>query len=145
MRWFRTLLMWMLVIAIPAQGMASVTMVSCGSGHHHAGETGASLQHVETMYAHQHHADAMQAVHGHVQADEGGPGSGSDIDHAKTNDHVKQKCSVCTTCCVAAVLPSVSVALHEPLLADFFHAHAPSSLSSILIDGLERPPRAVLV
>ncbi|MBY0469074.1 MAG: hypothetical protein K2Q07_08870 [Burkholderiaceae bacterium] len=136
--------MWMLVIAIPGQGMASVTMVSCGLGHHHSAQTAASRQDVENMHAHPHPADAMQAGHGHAQADEGRAGSGSDIDHAKTNHHVKQKCSVCTTCCVAAVLPSVSVALREPLLADFFHAHAPRGVSSILIDSLERPPRTVL-
>ena len=36
MRWLRVLMVWMLALALPMQGMAAAAMLHCGSAERHA-------------------------------------------------------------------------------------------------------------
>lgn len=140
---FRTLLMWMLVLAVPAQGASAATMMFCGPGHHsvvqvldHGGSDSADV--------HTYHDDGAGADHEHPQAASEEAASSVVSASGKVIHHVKHKCSACASCCAAAALPPAFIALPTPLLADSFLPLAPRSVASVPLDGLERPPRSIL-
>lgn len=144
MEFFRTLLMWLLVMAVPAQGASAATMAFCGPGHHSAAQAihdGGP----DSADVHTHHTDGVNADHEHPQADAVKAASPDVMASSKVVHHVKHKCSACASCCAAAALPSALIALPTPLLADSFLALVPRSVAAVPIDGLERPPRSLLV
>lgn len=144
MGFLRTLLMWLLVLAVPAQGASAATMAFCGPGHHgavqvlHDGDPGSAD-------AHTHHTNGVSVDHEHPKADTDEAGSSGVSVSGKVIHHVKHKCSACASCCAAAALPSAFIALPTPILADSFLPLAPRSVASVPIDGVERPPRSLLV
>lgn len=135
----RTVLMWLLLLALPMQGYATATMVSCGPNHH---RMAAAAQLVDAVSAsatahHSHHG--MQGPHAHeasAVADE------QDTRHLSPAS--KFKCSACATCCVGAALPITPL-----VFAAAAPSGAPSSVFSIgpigfQTDGPDRPPRTLL-
>lgn len=145
LRILRITLMWLVVLAIPAQGYAAAAMVGCGPGHH-------------SMLAAPSHADAMAERDAPIHAFDASLEADSDPHHAGSaeSDHgqltkshgsaakgAKGSCSPCASCCVVAALPT-TVMVFEPLpLVDFFVPLAPRSVASFVTDGLDRPPRFV--
>lgn len=121
-------LLWLLMLAIPVQGIAAATMLFCGAEHHHTGP--AEQGGAELRQQHQHHHDAS------AKAD---AASDHHASYAKT---AKDKCSSCAACCVGAVLvtafadPAISSPSSEKIDLVF------SSHLAHIGDGLERPPRA---
>lgn len=144
MGFVRTLLLWLLVLAVPAQGASAATMTFCGPGHHSERQALDGQNETSSGPAHDHHADATEADHEHPHADtDDAVVTGVDAP-AQGGHHVKHKCSACASCCSAAALPSAFPVLPAPLLTDSFLALAPPSVAFVPIDGLERPPRSFL-
>jgi hypothetical protein len=121
----------LLLLALPVQGFAAGTMLFCGAGagtsasagHHHDGAAGDE--------AHGHSQDA-----GTVSTDGAGAPTLHDVMHGK--------CSVCSSCCSAAALPTASIQTaaatpHAAPLLDLHYANPGRKPAR-----LERPPRSNL-
>lgn len=125
----KALLIWLVMMAIPFQGVAAAGMLLCGPSHapHHPVEPAG----VAAADA----AEIAPAAHHHAQAS-------AEPTHATHLD--QPKCSVCASCCGApAILNSVagitatetvSTAITTPIVLAF----------GFVTDGPERPPRNLL-
>lgn len=115
MRALRIVVMWLIALALPVQGLAAATMLSCGGGDH------------QQVASHDHHDHAME--HGGEQA-------------APNHDHAK--CSACADCCIAGALPAAVMTL-DPLERTTERAAAwRAAPASFVTGGPERPPRHLL-
>lgn len=140
----RTLLMWLLMLAVSVQGASAATMAFCGPSHHGIGH--ASQAEEGVILEHEHQGDRAHGDHHHAveQGVDVSP-SAMATPHAKFVHADKHKCSACASCCAVVALPSATFELEPPLLADQFLPLAPRSVTSVLPKGLERPPRSSLV
>ncbi|MBP6903531.1 MAG: hypothetical protein KBC73_25825 [Burkholderiaceae bacterium] len=136
----RVLLVWLVVIAMPVQGLAASMMMLCGPGHPRmlqglesdagavqAGQVSASV-----------HGSMHEPGHQHPCADQPDCGSGASPHHGKHG------CSACAACCSMLALPAGW--LLPPALAPVqaVQALAPPALPSQPPDGLDRPPRSTV-
>jgi hypothetical protein len=125
-RLVRMLLAVLLVLAVPLQGLAGVTMAACAEGHGHSG-----------VEAHDHAAMA----HGHDAAGHDHAAMGHGADPGPVHDG--HDCAACAACCsLSAVVMAVLVASagdppSSAVIPFFGAAHA-----SVPARGLERPPSA---
>jgi hypothetical protein len=147
MAWLkRSLLIWLLVLAVPAQGLAAATMALCGLNHSGLGPAATLTQAPLSGHGHQPGlataspaaAQAQGPAFAHCEemaADDPSSLPGSD----STSRH---SCSVCATCCSVGALPNalLDVPAVAPAVAAF--ATVLTTAGSVVIDGLERPPRA---
>jgi hypothetical protein len=135
--WMRTLLVWCLVLAVPAQGAAAVTRALCGGAHPatavaapaHAGPA-AVHGHAHPAAGHEVHtamaaaaADAAEAV----PADSAGGGHG---------------CSACAACCAPSVLPDATLALPVVVAGPVVFSVVEVAVEPFAADGPDRPPRS---
>ncbi len=156
----RTLLIWLLVLAVPAQGAAAATMAMCGPNHH-AGGPGAALVHVlaggissesqhNVPHAHSNdhaqHGPATHAAHdhdhNHTMADVPAAGEAS----APTQGmHAGQhKCSACASCCSVSAMLSPVLAVPVPEVAPTVFSVVVPNVEAFSADGPDRPPRIIL-
>lgn len=139
----KTLLIWMLVLAIPAQGVAAAGMAFCGP-HHHGGGAAAQMQ-PGAPATHAHHDGAAEAQHDHphaaAQVDKVSSASAA---FDKASDAGKHKCSACASCCSAGAILSSVLAVVSPLFAPTVITAVAPSVDMFAADGPERPPRIVL-
>ena len=129
--------MWLLMLALPVQGLATSAMLLCAAGHHGTARDG------HDQAAHSHPGDASSLGSG-VQSEPGHDAASSPL-AAKHSDLVKGKCSACGACCMAAYLPTAAMEFSASPIAV-----APSSFTStpsarFFTDGPDRPPRIFLV
>lgn len=138
---FRTLI-WLLVLALPAQGIAAVTMSFCGPDQPGGAATGSMLRPASS--AHSHDGAAAQVAHGHVLAAVGGSMAGDASAPAPAGQAESHTCSACASCCsIGAMLgsaPSVPIA---DFAATVFATLA-VSVDTFVVGGPDRPPRPVL-
>ena len=146
----RIALMWLLVLAIPAQGFAAASMVHCGSGH------GGTLQtHSHAVHSHDGAvASAVPHVHDHEAAASSDPDD-ADVVTSRGDRHVakaatarqltKASCSACASCCTTAARPSPLMTFEAAPVHDFFAPLAPRTVAAFLTGSPERPPRSILV
>ena len=142
----RTLLIWLLVLAVPSQAAAAVTMAFCGPNHHSAGAV-AQMQPAGPA-GHAHHDGTSATEHEHPQtaaaANEDSSASAVSAASAKFADATKHKCSACASCCsVGAILSSV-LAVAAPVLTPTVFSAVEPSVDRLAADGPDRPPRIVL-
>jgi hypothetical protein len=103
----RIFLAWLLLLAIPLQGLAAASMLHCGSGsgaaesrtaagpHHHP-------HHGDQALAATHDLSHQHAVHDHaVDGVDGAAGGPADAGVLPDAGH---KCSVCAACCHSAAI-----------------------------------------
>jgi hypothetical protein len=139
---FRAVLIWLLALALPAQGVMAATMVFCGPNHHERASASAAG----------HDADPAQqphepAAHAHDAATDGHVGMAA-ADGTDAPDKFAQsalhKCSVCASCCSAAAILDTAPKPHalEAAPADFA-ALAPV-IEPFAVGGPDRPPRRPL-
>jgi len=126
--------MWLLALAIPAQGLAAATMAFCGPNHHRA-----------VVAAQAHAVAGVDCLHQHLaaapSADEGGGDIGAEA--AKADTASAHKCSACAAChAVGALLTTVGAMPAPAPTPTVFHAAVPR-VAAVAADGPERPPRAV--
>jgi hypothetical protein len=119
-RAFRTLLLWLLIAALPLQGVAAVVRASCpdqaamhtAHGSHHA-------EHDMQMDVVQHDAPSPPDIH-------------------KTKSHG----SSCASCCISiAALPALPAAPSTSPESEPAVASATPFPSTAVLSGLERPPK----
>lgn len=128
-RVLKTFFVWLLLIALPLQGYASVNMLTCEPSRHH----GAAHVHADATASH-----AMQHQHDSAQSDADQKAAGHGTPAGK---HGGTPCHSCQACCTGAILMSsvdwVSADIDSvlPSAAPVVHfaGHIPG--------GLERPPR----
>ena len=152
LRALRITLMWLIAVAVPVQGSAALAMLGCAPGHHGGmartqmtmadpsshdadpASLGAIAEEVRN-HSHDSHPHDAGAPHDH---------SGSLEAHGSVHKVAKGNCTPCASCCVVAALPAAMVHFEPLPRVDIFVLTAPSSVSSFLADGLERPPRLLL-
>ena len=104
----RMFLAWLLLLAIPLQGLAAASMLHCGSGSGAAAESRTAAG----PYQHSHHGDqALAESHdlshqhaGHDHAADGVDSAGGGSTDAGTLPDAGHKCSVCAACCHGAAI-----------------------------------------
>lgn len=145
-RVFKTFLLWLLIAAMPIQGVASVIKASCGPNHH------AISPAVMSVATDHHHADG-QGAHDHgyhgasmAQPDVQKVDSGSDQVSDVQPFHKTSYCSACAACCFGATAPPASVSL-TPVFSTIHTVVLPPvvSFTGFIPAGLERPPRLLSV
>lgn len=128
----RVLLLWVMVLAMPVQGMAANLMLFCSPGHGHMGLAGV------THEMHAGHADqGLPDCHGSGSTD-----ATAVADPAQPTPHGQFGCSACAACCAMLAIPARPVVPAQPEPAQPVASASPASLPSHLPDGLDRPPRA---
>jgi len=149
----RALLVWVMVIAMPVQGMAASAMLFCGASHERMMQ-GLVLDASASALGHAGNAmhELVAVDHGdHEYAGAGAPVA-SEPDMASDGDgmsslfphHGKFSCSACAACCDALAVPA---SFELPQAVRTAHALRPlpiAPVSSHQPDGLDRPPRAAL-
>jgi hypothetical protein len=142
------LLVWLVVLAIPLQGMAATTMLLCGPAHHRA-QQGVSPAAMHGSHGPAH--ESTQAIDGTTtHVGHGVSGATEDpapewaADSAVPMDAAQFTCSACASCCSPAAIPQsvAALAASDNLFAPVA-APGPGRFS-VVIDAPDRPPRAFL-
>jgi hypothetical protein len=142
-RILKTLLLWLLIAALPVQGMAAVMKASCGPAHHGAMPT------VTTVNEHHHdqHASHEHEHHDHAIAHSDSTASGSAMTTDQSSaghQHENSSCSACAACCAGAVAPPSALLLAPVHGSSEAVLISPAPLvTGHIPDGLERPPRHI--
>jgi hypothetical protein len=134
---FRLFLAWLIVAAVPLQGLAAASMVFCGPNHGPAPMAAAQGErHVHDGAAAVQHDHSKHVDGGEVQASKAGDGAG------KKSPGAANKCAVCASCCnivaitefpqLVAFAPAPQAGLAEPFV--LIHTR-PSQVP-------DKPPRA---
>jgi hypothetical protein len=127
-RFVKTWMLWMLMLALPMQALASVAQLSCEIGGGHQRQPAYAAKAGHGLYARQ----ALRLKHGAKAAKQAGamPESG----HAA--------CGPCAAgCCASAALPTLPAAAAPWGDAELHRSLLPASHAGYVPDGLERPPR----
>ena len=137
----RTLLIWLLVLAVPAQGAAAATMAFCGPNHHGGESTTTRSEKSSNAPEHSHHGDAAPAHE--VEAVDAAIADDASV-VVKAGHAAKQKCSACASCCsLGAILTTVPVIPATDSAPTVFATVVPT-VDAFAADGPDRPPRNVL-
>ena len=143
----RSLLIWIMAMLLPMQGMASAGGLLCAPGHHPAAPS-ASAHGEPAGHAHHGLQDAgagrfVDAGHAHHGALESNAAAGADAQEKGVSPHpADDSCSACSACCAGAVLPSAALTLARVDLAGPVLCAPDGGVASVVGRGLERPPRA---
>lgn len=137
---FRAVLTWLLVLALPAQGLAAATMLHCGPSHHRQAviELSASADahdHASHGHSGRHGAAASTGALDEAQSAQASAGSG---------DLIQAKCSACANCCSALAILSAAPVIAEPHPAVVRFPVWQQHLQPVDLTGLKRPPRPFL-
>ena len=132
----RIALIWMLMLALPAQSMAAIGMQLCAV----VNQGGAVSQDNQQLAVH-HPGTVSMAHHGAAVADHG-ESLTSSADTTQPSDN--RMCSLCAFCVGAVALNSVVVS-NPPLQAVEPSLARPQRLLGFVADTPERPPRFLLV
>ena len=137
----RTLLIWLVVLALPVQGAAAATMAFCGPGHHGGESAGAELSVAAAQHSHHGNELARHDLVADAMAEIGSTDDRSAV--AKVSQVTTHKCSACASCCSMGAfltkLPLVAAADPAPTV---FSTVAPP-VCAVAADGPDRPPRNV--
>jgi hypothetical protein len=148
MKPLKTLLLWLLLLAIPVQGLASNVMTICKASHQRVTQTAASDHSLSHHSMHQGSVahDAKHHQHHHHDFSEH-DGAGDMSVHSDTApDQQLSSCSACAACSVGAscihshdVVLSASAAPSS--IISYFAFHVPG----VVPERPEHPPRTSLV
>ncbi|NPT38305.1 hypothetical protein GNZ11_27920 [Paraburkholderia xenovorans] len=138
-RWRNLFIVVLLVLSLPVQSFAALSM-QCESSHSVGDGVRALHEHAGSMAQHHDHA-GMEAARAdsiasaHLQHHN--PGS---------SEHHVHACSTCASCCFGGALPITPVASLSAGAIQFAVPLPPAvRVASFLTDGVERPPRIPLV
>jgi hypothetical protein len=139
-RLFKICMLWLLVLAIPVQGLAAVTMLSCVSLHGDSRPTSAAATEHIHGNNHQHYHDI--AGSDHVAED-----ASATLSDEASGSHGKDRlssCSVCAACCVGtAVLPTGLTWETGHDRSEVVIVSPSTLITGYIPAGLERPPRGI--
>jgi hypothetical protein len=146
----RAALIWIVVLAIPAQGIAAATLLHCGPGHDR--QVPSAVSTVDSVaHAHadghsstqmHHHASADTAVDS-ADANAAPPhdGAGPDTVYA---ERAKYKCSMCAQCCIGAALLYMAPSFALTQGTEPAPTAVPAAAQGFITEAPERPPRQLL-
>lgn len=156
-RVLRRFLLWVMVLAMPAQGMAASVMLLCGPSH----ERMMQGRVVDPHSARPLHAQAQppaQALPGpdlaqpagepgspllHMRGCDGATGDGATGDGGPlAADAAEFSCSACAACCSMLAIPARFTLPGRSEPAQRVPLATAVAANSPLPDGLDRPPRA---
>jgi len=171
-RWLQSLIVCLLALALPGQGVAAATMIHCAQAHqrlqsaaghpdaqasaghgHAAPHTHSSHTHAAAHTrdpAHTHDAaQAHDAVHTHdaAQANPADHGVSSDFGSAQAEAAAEvgpYACSACASCCSGVGLSSALLQVPQPDAAATVFVTVVPAVDVFATDGPDRPPRIVL-
>jgi hypothetical protein len=155
---FRTFLIGLLVLAIPAQGFAAATMLYCGTDHQPAGAVvmqhashsmatlAAAAVHDASPGTHTHQGHDLLSGHAdHALQDADAADGTAQASAAGTPDLSQNvKCSVCATCCSLAAMMSSSLLISTATASLAPVLRVPAQVFNFITDGPKRPPRSFL-
>ena len=141
----RTLLIWLLVLAIPAQGVAASTMAFCGPKHH-SGVAGVAADQAATS-GHVHRGLQATVAHEHLGADANvpvadEPGVSAKAQAGSADQH---SCNVCGACCSTGALMSAVPTMPAVNVASTAFSSVAATVDAFAADGPDRPPRILPV
>lgn len=151
-RTLRTLLIWLMMLAIPTQGFAAAAMLYCGpasDGGRMPGAPDAQISatsgHATIGHAHRMGDTHAGHAHDHAMAESAGPHlavtdqTGSDAEGFLA----EAACSVCAACCSGAALVASVLVLSAH--SESFAPMRPLSVLALdfFTDGPRRPPRSL--
>ena len=147
-RLFQTVLLYLLMLAIPAQGYAASTMLSCGPAHQRmtaaeAGDHRASGRSADVSRADRHgHAlpSAFVDYAAYVSSDESTELTARAKDLEKAADLDEFNCSACAACCMGAAFPARGQTLQPAGQAIERIVSRPLFDIGFVTDGPRRPP-----
>jgi len=150
----RAFLVWVMVIAMPMQGLAASAMLFCGPSHERM-MRGLAIDAPAPAHAAPGHASRQghdHAAPGHAHAMPGDAAAGHFAAHGDDGDdggglspHLgKFSCSACAACCAMLALPASFSPPGVVAAAHPMPASSSAAVPSLPPDGLERPPRAIL-
>lgn len=138
----KILLIWLLMAALPLQGMAAAVTLSCGSAFSGIGfaDPQTADQHVRMFL--QAHDESMHASHDALSDASHHAGMSDHERHA--HQHKDGSCSVCAACCFGTIaLPSASISSVTGSDSDIVTTPPPALAGSHIPPSLERPPRSI--
>ena len=126
---------WLLAIALPAQGLAAATMLHCAPQRSDA---------VPAAHAGHEHHGAAAAQHHHGAASDHAAAGATDAETGSDNMTTQlQKCSACATCCIGLALPSSAQPVPGPLATPTARPEPAAVHAAFLTSGPDRPPRTL--
>ena len=137
---WRSVLTWLLVLAMPVQGIAAIGTQHCAPTHRGI-DLPAKAEQAQPRHAHGH-ARAEAVLAAVTESRVLGPAHALHAEHAIST--ADAKCSACAACCLALGLPSG--ALDLPAWAEGSSLAPPTmtGMPSFVAGGLDRPPRNFL-
>lgn len=128
---------WLIAIAIPVQGVASVVMMNCEQPVSHHSQNVANDHHHD-----QHDEHDMTTAHYHDAVNSSDNGS----HNADNSKHACAHCAKCTTSCSSVTLVANAANLFQQLNADEARSsYNTRPFTGFIPSGLERPPRFTLI
>lgn len=128
----RVVVLWILVVALPAQGIAAAVALPCAIAHGAAASPGAvdDCDDVTMMPAHAERLVGDHGAHRGVPCDQGG-------------DRKHSSCRACAACCAGATAPPpfAFAGLQARHVAAYYMSSVPS-FTGWVPSRIERPPRA---
>lgn len=139
----RYAMMWLIVLAVPAQGFAAVAMTLCRPGDSIMTSAQVPMEYCHFGRDHGSDADASNSSSLATEAIPGAEASAlsgtNQIDQLAQHDS-----SACTPWCMSAGLPPVLVTFDPPKALAFIYAAPAAMNASFFRGGLDRPPRTLL-
>lgn len=141
----RSLLIWLMVLAMPIQAVAAASMQHCGAAHR-------LMQVGSTASAPDGHDPVHESVpHQHADSDSD---TGLDAETSASTPSDERlnatalgddyTCSACANCCSAVALPASLVRLPAPSIEAHAAALPATDVVSFMSGGIDRPPRTFL-
>lgn len=150
----RTVLAWLLMLAIPMQGFAATAMLFCAPSHHSVVSTiTASQVAAPALQASEHHhADMQQSAHHEYASDVSSSTTSAapdSLDLTKTTPLkigklADGKCSACATCCTGSALVGTVLMNSVAMTGSDSIPFALESFVSYVPEGFDPPPRSIL-
>jgi hypothetical protein len=137
----RLLLIWLMAVALPVQGLAAAALVHCGPSHERMQTSAAPGEHAHGKHGgtagQGHEPDHCQ---GHAQVPSQGQ-SQAQSHPAEATDLAQYTCGACTSCCTGLALLSALPQLpaSAPGVPDFV-VQLPD-FAEVAQTGPDRPPR----
>ncbi len=130
---------WLIAVAIPVQGFASVAMMNCEqSPNHHSKNVAIITDHNHD----QHSGNDMSNEHSHEATD-------SSNNASQNEDNSKHSCAYCAKCtssCAGFTFQTTTSSLIQQLNAgEIRYGYNSLLFTGFIPSGLERPPRYTLI
>lgn len=149
----RLIVAWLVMAALPLQGIAAASMLFCDQAAHSTTQQQpahdhASHGHDHASHAHGGHDDAAAAEHGHeAVADQGGDWvhvaqAGHDAGAKASSVGDDHSCPICASCCnlvALSELPTLSLDSTPPMAPPL---QGPSRVTTREAPAPDKPPRA---